>query len=112
MFLSKIEYPSILVAKQRTLHVLCLLSIKLIQNIGNTLFNIIVKMKGPLLYCFRFEMIFNSWQLSQKCRQRERTSFRDDFRLPSNSTLKMIRHLLLYAMKPKSSFYMCIKLQS
>ena len=50
--------------------------------------------------------------LSQKCRQRERTSLRDGLRLPSNSTLKIIRRQLLYAMKPEGSFYMCIKFQS
>ena len=57
-----------LVARQRTLHVLYLLSIALLQNIANTLFDIIGERKGLLLYCFRFEMIFNSWLLSQKCR--------------------------------------------
>ena len=81
---------------QRTLHGLYLLSITLLQNIANTLFDIIVWIKGPLLYCFRFEMILNSW-LSQRCRQRERMSLRDGLRLPSNSALKMIRRQLLYA---------------
>ena len=56
-------------------------------------------------------MILNSWLLSQKCRQRERTSLRDSVRLPSNSTLKMIRRQLLYVMKSEGSFYMCIKVQ-
>ena len=48
----------------------------------------------------------------QKCRQRERTSLRDGIRLPSNSTLKIIRRQFLYAMKSKGSLYMCIKFQS
>ena len=85
------EFSSILVARQRTLQVLYLLSITLLQNIANTLFDTIGQIKGPILYCFRFVMILNSWLLSQKCRQRERTSLRDGLGLPSNSTLKMIR---------------------
>ena len=105
------EFLSILVARQRTLHVLYLLSITLLQNIANTLFDTIGEIKGPLLCCFRFEMILNSWLLSQKCRQRERTSLRDDLRLPSNSTLKMIKRQFLPVMKPEGSFYMCIKFQ-
>ena len=105
------EFPSILVAWQRTLHVLYLLSITLLQNIANTLFNTIGEIKGPLLYCFRFEMILNSWLLSQKCRQRESTSLKNGLRLPSNSTLKMIRRQLIYATKPEGSFYMNIKFQ-
>ena len=48
----------------------------------------------------------------QKCRQRERTSLRDNLRLPSNSTLKIIRRQLPYAMKPEGSLYMRIKFQS
>ena len=64
-----------------------------------------------LLYCFRFEMILNSWLLCQKCRQREHTSLREGLRLPSNSTLKIIRRQLLYVMKPEGSIYMCIKFQ-
>ena len=52
-----------MVAWQRTLHVLYLLSITFLQNIANTLFDTIGVMKGPLLYCFRFEMVFNSWLL-------------------------------------------------
>ena len=56
-----------MVARQRTLHVLYLLSITRLQNIANTLFDIIGEIKGPLLYCFRFEMILNSWLLGQKC---------------------------------------------
>ena len=76
-----------------------------------TLFDTIGEIKGQLLYCFRFEMILNSWRLSQNCRQRERTSLRDGLRLPSNSALKMIRRHLLYVMKPEGSFYMCIKFQ-
>ena len=105
------EFPSILVAKQRTLHVLYLLYITLLQNIANTLFDTIGEIKGPLFNCFRFEMIINSWLLSQKCSQRERTSMRDGLRLPSNSTSKMIRRQLVYIMKPGGSFYMCIKFQ-
>ena len=89
VFLLKMEFPSILVARQRTSHVLYSLSISLLQNIANTLFYTIGEIKGPLLYCFSFEMIFNSRLLSQKCRQRERTSLRDGLRLPSNSTLKL-----------------------
>ena len=72
-FLSKIEFPLIWVARQRTLLVFYMLSIKLLQNIAKTLFDTIGETKGPLLYCFRFEMILNSWLLSQKCHQRERT---------------------------------------
>ena len=100
-----------LVARQRTLNVLYLLSITLLQNVANTLFDTIGEIKGPLLFCFRFEMILNSWLLSQKCRQRERTSLRDGLRLPSNSALKMMRRQLLYVLKPEGSFYMCIKFQ-
>ena len=111
VFLLKLEFPSILVARQRTFHVLCLLSITLLQNIANTLFDKIGEIKGSLLYCFRFEMILNSWLLSQKCRPRERTSLRDGPRLPSNSALKMIRRQLLCVMKPEGSFYKCIKFQ-
>ena len=81
------------------------------QNIANTLFDTIGEIKGPLSYCFSFEMILNSWLLSQKCRQRERTSMRDGLRLPSNSALKIIRRQFLYLMKPEGSFYMCIKFQ-
>ena len=91
MFLLKMEFPSILVARQRTSQILYLLSISLLQNIVNTMFDTIGKIKGPLLYCFRFEMILNPWLLSQKCRQRERTSLRDGLRLPRNSILKIIR---------------------
>ena len=108
MFLLKMEFPSILVARQRTSHVLYLLSISRHQNIAKTLFDTIGEIKGPLLYCFRFEMILNSWLLSQRCRQRERTSLRDGLWLPCNSTLKIIRWQLLYAMKPEGSLYMCI----
>ena len=105
------EFPSILVARQRTLHILYLLSITLLQNIANTLFDTIGEIKGQFLYCLRFEMILNSWLLSQNCRQRERTSLRDGLLLPSNSALKMIRRQLLYVANPEGSFYMCIKLQ-
>ena len=76
-----------------------------------TLFDTIGEIKGPLLYCFRFEMILNSLLLSLKCRQRERTSLRDGLRLPSTSALKMIRGQLLYVMKAEGSFYMRIKFQ-
>ena len=105
------EFPSILVVRQRTLHVLHLLSITLLQNIANTLFDTIGEIKGPLLYCFRLEMILNSWLLSQQCRQCERTSLRDGLRLRGNSTLKIIRRQLLYTMKPEGSFYMSSKFQ-
>ena len=111
VFQLKLEFPSILVAKQRPLHVLYLQSFTLLQNIANALFDTIGEIKGPLLYCFRFEMILNSWLLSQKCRQRERTSLRVGLRLPSNSALKLIRRQLLYVMKPEGSFYMCINFQ-
>ena len=87
----KIEFPTILVARQRALHVMYLLSITLLQNIDNTLFDTVGEIKGMLLYCFKFEMIFNSWLLSTKCHQRERTSLRDGLRLPTNSAVKMIR---------------------
>ena len=83
------------------MHVLYLLSITCLENIANTLLDIIGDIKGPLLYCFRFEMILNSWLLGQKCSQRECTSLRDGLRLPSNSALKMIRRQLLYVMKPE-----------
>ena len=86
------------------MHVLYLLPIALLQNIANTLFDTIGEIKGPLLYCFRFEMILNSLLLSLKCRQRERTSLRDGLRLPSNSAFKMIRGQLLYVMKAEGSF--------
>ena len=56
-------------------------------------------------------MILSSWLLSQKCRQRERTSLREGLRLPSNSALKIVRRQLLYVMKPEGSFYMRIKFQ-
>ena len=46
IFLLKLEYPSILVARQRPLHVLYLLSITLLQNIANTLFDTIGAIKG------------------------------------------------------------------
>ena len=106
------EFPSILVARQRTSRVLYLFSISLLQNIAYTLFDTIGEMKDPLLYCFRFEMILNSWLHSRKCRQCERTSLRDGLRLPSNSILKIIRRQLLYAIKPEGTFYMYIKFQS
>ena len=83
------------------MHVLYLLPIALLQNIANTLVDAIGEIKGPLINCFRFEMILNSLLLSLKCRQRERTSLRDGIRLPSNSALKMIRGQLLYLMKTK-----------
>ena len=82
------------------MHVFYLLSITLLQNIANTLFDTIGEIKGPLLYCFRLEMILNPWLLSQKCRQRERTSLNDGLWLPSNSVLKMIRRHFPYVMKP------------
>ena len=107
MVLFKIEFPSILVARKRTAHVLHLLSISLLQNIAKTLFDTIGEIKGPLLYCFRFEMILDSWLLSQNCCQCERTSLKDGLQLPSNSALKIIRCQLLYAMKPEGSFYSC-----
>ena len=106
------EFPSILVARQRTSLVLYLLTISLLQNIANILSDTIDAIKGPLIYYFRFEMVLNSWLLSQKCLQRERTSLRYGLRLPSNSTLKLIRRQLLYAMNPKGLFEMCIKFQS
>ena len=112
VFLLKMEFPSILVARQRTSHVLYLLSISLLQNIANTLFDTIGEIKGPLLYCFRFELILNLWLHKQKFRQRDRTSLRDGLRLPSNRTLRIIGRQLLYAIKPKGLFYMCIKFQS
>ena len=60
MFLYKIEFPSILVARQRKLHVLYLYSITLLQNIAYILFDTISEINGALLCCFRFEMILNS----------------------------------------------------
>ena len=47
--LLKLEFPSILNARQRTLHVLYLLSITLLKNIANTLFDTIGEIKSPLL---------------------------------------------------------------
>ena len=78
---------------------------------ANSLFDTVGEIKSPLLYCFRFELILNSWLLSQKCCQREPSSLRDGLRLPSNSTLKMIIRQLLYVMKSEDSFYICIKFQ-
>ena len=63
VFLLKMEFPPILVARQRTTHVLHLLSNSLLQNIAKTLFNTIGEIKSPLLYCYRFEMILHSWHL-------------------------------------------------
>ena len=60
VLLLKIEFPPILVARQRTSHVLYLLSISLLQIIAHTLFDTIGEIKGPLLYCFRFELILYS----------------------------------------------------
>ena len=79
-----VKNESILIARQRTSHVMYLLSISLLQNIANTLSDTISEIKGPLFYCFSFERILNSWLPSQKCRQRKRTSLRDGLRLPSN----------------------------
>ena len=59
VFLLKMEFPSILVARQRISHVLYLLSISLLQNFANTLFDTIGEIKGLLFYFFRFEMILN-----------------------------------------------------
>ena len=86
-----------------------LISITLLQNIANTLFDTIGEINGMLLYCFRFEIILNAWLLGQKCRQPERTSLRDGLRLLSNSIVKMIKCQLLYATKREGSFYMCFK---
>ena len=47
-FSLKLEFPSILVARQSTLHVLYLLSITLLKNVANTLFDTIGEIKGPL----------------------------------------------------------------
>ena len=108
------EFSSILVDRQRISHVLYLLSISLLKNIANTSFDTTGEIKGLLFYCFRFEMIFNLWLLSQKCRQLEGTSLyiRDGLRLPRNSTLTIIRCHLLYARKPEGSLYMCINFQT
>ena len=57
-------------------------------------------------------MILNSQLLSQKCFQCKSTSPRDCLWLPSNHTLKMIRHQLLYAMKREGSFHILTKFQS
>ena len=78
------------------------------------MYDTICKIKGPLLYmyCLRFEIILNSYLLRQKCRQCDRTLLRGGLRLPSNSTLNMIRRQHLYAMKHKGSFYRCFKFQS
>ena len=112
MFVSKIVFPSVLVARQQTLYVLYSLSFTVLQNIANTLFDTIGEIKGPLLYCLRFEMIINSWLLCHKCCQSERSSLRGGLWLPCNSTLKMIRHQLLHAMNTEVSLYMCIMFRS
>ena len=52
------EFPSILVARQRILHVLYFLSMTLLQYIAETFFDTIGEIKGPLLYCFIFENDF------------------------------------------------------
>ena len=49
------------------------------KNIGNKLFDIIWEIKCPLLNRLKFKSILNSWLLSPKCRQRERTSQKDVF---------------------------------
>ena len=85
------EFPSILVARQRTSHVLYLLSISLLQNIANTLLDVIGEIKGPLFKLFKISNDFKFKAVIQKCRQRERTSLRDGLWLPSNSTLEIIR---------------------
>ena len=77
VFLSKIEFLLILVARQRTFHILYLLFITLLQNIANTLFDTIGELKGLLVYRFRFKMILNACLFSQKCLQRKRTSLSD-----------------------------------
>ena len=87
------------------------LFITFLQNIANILFDTIGEIKGPLFYCFRFEMVLNSWLLSPKCRQRECTSLRDGLWLPGNSALKMIRRQPIYVMKPECSFNKCLKFQ-
>ena len=74
------------------------------------MFDTIGEIKSPLLFCFIFEMNLNSWLLSQKCRQRKRTSLRDGLRLPSNSALEMIRRQFVYEMKPEGSFYIQIQI--
>ena len=51
-------------------------SIKLLQNIANTLLNTTEVIKGLLFYCFSFEILLNSWLLSQKYGQGECTSSR------------------------------------
>ena len=102
------EFPLILVARQRTSHVMYLLSISLLQNIANTLFDTIGEIKGPLLFCFIFEMILYSEVSSAQTH-----IAKDGLRLPINGTLKTIRSKLLYAIEPEGSLYMCItKFQS
>ena len=56
------------------MHALYLLSITLLQNIADTLFVTIGEINCPLLYCFIFEMILNSWLLSQKCSLTEKNA--------------------------------------
>ena len=72
VLLLKIEF--LLVARQRTTHVLYSLSISLLQNIANTLFDTIGEIKDPLLYCFRFEMVLNSWLRSVVSANERRSS--------------------------------------
>ena len=54
VFWSKIDLTSILVARQRTLHVLYLFSITILQNIANTLFATIGEIKAVLDLIFFF----------------------------------------------------------
>ena len=49
IFLLKLEFLSLLVASQRTLHVLHLLSITLLHNIANTLFDTIGEIKSVVI---------------------------------------------------------------
>ena len=51
-----------------------LLSIALLQNIANTLCDTIGEINGPLLYCFIFEIILNSWLLSARTHIADRRS--------------------------------------
>ena len=50
LFLSKIEFPSILVARQRSLYVMYFLSITLLQNIANIMFGTNGEIKGIFLH--------------------------------------------------------------
>ena len=108
---SEYAISKIMQARKRTSRVLYILSISLLQNIANTLFDTTGEIKGQLLYYIRFEMILNSRLFSQICGQRECTSLRDCLSLPSNNTLKILIRHLLNKIKSERSLYRCFQFQ-